>query len=85
MKTTIRKIGNSAGVILPATILKKLNLAESDAVEIEEDGTRILIRPCKAKPRYSLAELLSQCDESAPCPDELRDWEDAGAAGQELL
>lgn len=85
MRTTIRKIGNSAGVILPATIREKLHLNEGDNVEIDVQGGQIVIKPCKVKLKYTLSELLAQCDESAPYPDDLKDWDEAQAVGHEAL
>jgi antitoxin ChpS len=37
-----------------------------------------------AKPKYSLDELLAKCDESAPIPQELAQWDDAQPIGKEL-
>ncbi|WP_151704760.1 AbrB/MazE/SpoVT family DNA-binding domain-containing protein [Nitrincola alkalilacustris] len=85
MRTTIRKIGNSAGVILPAAIREKLHLNEGDSVEIDVQGGQIVIKPCKVKPKYKLSELVAQCDENAPYPDKLREWDEAPAVGQEAL
>ena len=85
MKTTIRKIGNSAGAILPAAIREKLHLDEGDSVDIDVQGGKIIISPCQVKPTYTLSELVAQCDESAPYPDELKDWDEDPAVGQEVL
>lgn len=85
MKTTIRKIGNSAGAILPAAILKKVHLSEGDIVEITEDGKRIVIEPATLRPRYTLVELLSQCNPRAPLSDELTVWDAVQPVGRELL
>ena len=35
------------------------------------------------KPQCGLDELLEDCDESAPYPDELRAWDEAPAVGRE--
>ena len=83
MKTQIRKIGNSAGAILPAVLLKKLRLSEGDEIEITEDGNRIII--AHAKRRYSLEELLKVCDENAPMPADLDAWAQVQPVGRELL
>lgn len=84
MRTTIRKIGNSAGAILPAAILKKLNLSEGDSIEVSEDGKRIVIEPCNEKPKYTLSELVAQCDENAPMPKELEEWGNIQPVGREV-
>ena len=85
MRTTIREIGNSAGAILPAAIREKLPLNEGDSVEIDVQGGQIIIKPCKVRPKYKLSELVAQCDENAPYPGELGDWDEAPAVGQETL
>lgn len=40
----IIRIGNSNGIIIPARMLKALNLAEKDAVEVFEYGNELRIR-----------------------------------------
>ena len=66
MQTSIRKIGNSTGVIIPAALLKKLNLSQGDKITIEENGGKIVIS--SAKPVYQLKDLIAKCDLSAPMP-----------------
>lgn len=83
MKTTIRKIGKSTGVILPSPLLRKLHLSEGDAVEISVKGNAIVISPCTSKPKYKLDDLLKQCDLKAPMPTDLSDWDAAPAIGNE--
>ena len=85
MRTRIRKIGNSAGVILPAAMREKLHLKVGDSIEIELGDDRITIKPCTVKPKYCLTELLAQCDENAPYPSDLKEWDNALTVGQELL
>lgn len=84
MQTLIRKIGNSTGTIIPASILKKLALKEGDRVDIHDDNGRILIIPNRTRPQFTLTELLAKCDESAPMPQELIDWDNASEVGNEM-
>lgn len=84
MRTTIRKIGNSSGTILPAHLLKKLHLTEGDSINIEDDGNNIVISPIVKRPKYKLDELLAQCDPNAPISDELNDWDNSPAVGKEV-
>lgn len=44
-KTSIRAIGNSAGTIIPKTILDRYHLAEGDEVHLVETAQGILITP----------------------------------------
>jgi len=85
MKTNIRRIGNSSGMILPAAILKKLNLSEGDEIDISESGNKIVITAKKIKPKYTLKELLAQCDLNAPMPDAVKEWDDIQTEGRESL
>ena len=66
MDLAIRKLGNSAGVILPATLLKSLGLSVGQHLEAEEVDGKLMLTP-RAK-KYTLNELLAQCDQKAPPP-----------------
>lgn len=45
MNVTIRKIGNSEGVILPKEALARLNLKEGDKLDMVETGDGFSLRP----------------------------------------
>lgn len=45
MNVTIRKIGNSEGVILPKEALERLNLKTGDKLELQETGDTIVLKP----------------------------------------
>jgi antitoxin MazE len=59
MKILVRKWGNSAAVRLPASVLAAASIGLDQAVDIREEGGRILIEPIKAEP-YDLNSLLDQ-------------------------
>jgi putative addiction module antidote len=44
MNTTIRKIGNSEGVIIPKEILDRLNLKAGDRLELIASGKELIFR-----------------------------------------
>jgi antitoxin component of MazEF toxin-antitoxin module len=87
MQTTIRKFGNSKGAIIPASLLKELNLDVNDKVDAKAEGGRIVIEAiAKPKPEYSLSELLGQCDEnSMTLNDEDKKWLNSPAVGREEI
>ena len=85
MKASLRKIGNSAGAIIPSYMLKKRNLKIGEAINIIEDGVRIIIEPASIKPKYTLNELLKQCDSKAAMPNELKAWDEINPTGNEIL
>jgi len=45
MNTTIRKIGNSEGVILPRELLDRLNMKAGDQLQIVETSKGITLEP----------------------------------------
>ncbi len=45
MNVTIRKIGNSEGVILRKEVLERDNLRAGDTLNLLEDGTELRLRP----------------------------------------
>lgn len=48
MNTTIRKIGNSEGIIIPKEVLDRLGLKAGDSVEIREENGSISLVPEQA-------------------------------------
>jgi antitoxin MazE len=45
MRTTLRKIGNSRGVLLPAALLAECGI--SDEIELRLEGKKIVIEPLR--------------------------------------
>ena len=59
MKMVVKKWGNSAAVRIPASVMAAASLDLDQAVEIREEGGRIVIEPIKADP-FALDALLDQ-------------------------
>ena len=55
MEARIQKWGNSAGIRIPSSILKSLNLKTNDLLDIIQEGDKIIITVSKKK-KISLAE-----------------------------
>ena len=58
MVQTIRKIGNSSGVLIPKTMLATCGI--TDEVEMEILGDSIMLRSTKNKPRQGWDEAFKQ-------------------------
>jgi antitoxin MazE len=56
METTVRKLGNSAGVIIPKPVLVELGLAAGDAVDCVLEHGRLILAPVKRGRRAGWAE-----------------------------
>lgn len=85
METVIRKYGNSKGVIIPAALLKELNLDVNERIDVKAENGRIIIEPVR-QPEYCLDELLAQCSpEAMTLDDEDKAWLNDSPVGKEDL
>ncbi|MEN9362374.1 MAG: hypothetical protein RL095_3909 [Verrucomicrobiota bacterium] len=82
--THLRKVGGSIMLAVPPSILQMLHLQVGTSVGLAVDHGRLVVEP-SPRPRYSLDELLAQCDDSAEINEEDRDWLAKGPVGSELL
>ena len=82
MEVVLRKYGNSTVAVLPPVVLKDIGLRAGQPMSLEttSDGKIVL----SAKKRYSLSELLSQCDLKAKPPKDLELWNNCKPIGQEV-
>ena len=83
VEIVLRKFGNSTGAVFPHSVLKDLGLRVGQAMTMDTtpDGTITLV----AKRKYTLAELIAQCDKKAPVPADMALWDTARPVGQEIL
>jgi antitoxin ChpS len=82
--TTLRTVGGSVMFAIPKAILESLNMAPNRQVGLSVSEGRLIVEP-QPRPRYALAELMGQCDLSAPVTDEDRAWLDAAPVGREEM
>ena len=82
--TNLRKVGGSIMLAIPPAILDLLHLRAGATVGLAVERGRLVIEPT-LRPRYSLDELLAQCDASAEFSAEDRAWLDSKPVGSELL
>ncbi|MGX9417486.1 AbrB/MazE/SpoVT family DNA-binding domain-containing protein [Vibrio sp. WJH972] len=74
MRTQIRKIGNSLGNIIPAALIRHLNLEEGTEINVIEQNGKIVIEPIKTKKKrfpFSEAELTAEMTSYTVHADEL--------------
>ena len=73
----LRRVGGSVMLAVPPAILEMLQMESGSAVSMAVESGRLIIEPSVRK-KYSLQELLAQCDED-------RAWTASTAAGRELI
>lgn len=82
--TNLRKVGGSVMLAVPPALLDILHLQSGSTVGIAIEGERLIIE-AQHRPKYTLEELLAQCDETIEISTEEREWLDMKPVGAELL
>ena len=82
--TNLRKVGGSVMLAVPRAVLDVLGLRPGAKVGIAIERGRLVVEPPK-RPRYTLDELLAQCDSKARRTKEEREWLDTNPVGRELI
>ena len=82
--TNLRKVGGSVMLAVPPALLDLLQLQPGAKVGIAVESGRLVVEP-QPRPRYTLEELLAQCNPKARRTKEERQWLDTKPAGTELL
>ncbi len=86
--TNLRKVGGSVMLAVPPALLDVLQLQPGARVGIAVENGRLVVEPRK-RPRYTLNELLAQCDAKARRSKlgskQEREWLHSKPVGGELI
>lgn len=82
--TNLRKVGGSVMLTVPPAILDILHLQIGTTVGMAIEGERLIVE-ARNRPKYTLEELLAQCDETIEITTEEQEWMDMKPVGTELL
>jgi antitoxin ChpS len=82
--STLRNVGGSVMMAIPKSVLDGLGLSANTKVALSIEHGRLVVE-AHPKPRYSLAELLAQCDPAAPEADRDDAWDSMEPVGREVL
>ena len=82
--TTLRKVGGSIMLTVPPALLDILHLRPGAEVGLTVQSGRLVVEP-QQQPRYTLDELLAQCNPRARRSKQEREWLDDTPAGGELI
>jgi antitoxin ChpS len=80
----LRKVGGSVMLAIPKAMLNALDLSPDASVGLSIKAGRLVVDPKKRR-RYSLDELLAQCNPAARRSREDRDWQMSPPVGRELV
>jgi antitoxin MazE len=82
MRATVRKLGNSAGIVIPKAMLAEIGLTPGDAVDLALEGGRIALTPVKRRPRQAWAEASQAI---ADAGEDALVWPEFGNEGDDEL
>jgi antitoxin ChpS len=82
--TKLRKVGGSVMMAVPPALLDLLHIGAGAKVGLAVENGKLVVDP-HPRPRYTLDELLTQCDGAAALTEEERVWFDDRPAGDELV
>lgn len=82
MRITVRRMGNSAGIILPKPVLAELGVKEGDDLSLALEPGRIVILPAQRHPRAGWAAAAKEIADSG---DDRLAWPEFGNAGDDSL
>ena len=68
---------------VPPAMLDELGIGVDSVVDLAVKGGKLVVE-AKRRKRYTLDELIAQCDPRAPLEDDRR-WVTDGAIGRELI
>ena len=75
LQSTLRKMGNSTGMIVPKAILDQLGLASGAKIELRVENGEVIARPAKRKVREGWEEGARQVAAEGLTQEE-REWLD---------
>ena len=82
--TNLRKVGGSVMLAIPPALLDMLQLRPGAKVGIAVESGRLVVEP-QQRPRYTLNQLLSQCNRRARRAKREQEWVDSKPVGRELI
>ena len=82
MRIIIKKWGNSSGMVIPGVVMKELGLQPGQSMEASVENNQLVLTPITR--RYTLDELLAQCDPNAPAITEEDIWGPDKPVGNEI-
>lgn len=83
-KAHLRQVGGSVILAIPPAFLNQLGISTGSEVGLTIEDDRLVIHPQHKAPRYTLEELLAQCDPVAERSHEEHAWLQSPPTGSEL-
>ncbi len=82
MDVIIRKYGNSSVVVLPPAFMRDLGIQAGSSLSMSATDGVITLAP---KKRYTLEDLVAQCNPRAKPPIDIAAWDSMPSVGREKI
>jgi len=82
--STLRTVGGSVMMAIPKPLLDSLGIAANAKLDLTVEDGKLVAVPRK-RPKYTLDELMAQCDLDAPWTEEEREWLESKPVGREII
>jgi antitoxin MazE len=73
MRASIKRMGNSAAILLPKPVLAHLQVAAGDVLDLDLQEGRVVLSPAQRSPREGWAEaakaIADAGEDASPWPD----------------
>jgi antitoxin MazE len=82
MRTAVRRLGNSSGVIIPKSLLAQIGLEVGGSLDMTLEEGRIVLAPIKRRPREGWADASQKLAEAG---EDALIWPEFGNDDDETL
>jgi antitoxin ChpS len=82
--STLRTVGGSVMMAIPKPLLDTLGVATNAKLDLSVEDGKLVAIPRK-RPKYTLEELLAQCDPNAEITEEEKMWMNLEPVGKEII
>lgn len=84
LTATLRNVGGSVMMAIPKSLLEALDISANSKVDLTIDQGHIVVAP-RRRPKYTLEELLAQCDLTAEGDTYDVEWDRMEPVGREIF
>lgn len=82
--STLRTVGGSVMMAIPKLLLDILGVTTNAKLDLSVEDGKLVAVPRK-RPKYTLDELLAQCDPEAEITEEEKMWMNLEPVGKEII
>lgn len=81
MISTLRKSGGSLVMTIPKAFIEQNNLKDGASIEVQLNGRELILKAPK-RPRYTLAQLMTEMPKELPM---VEGWDEMTSLGSEVV